>query len=439
MSSQSKSGPAEKIKVLVIPGMDPVGDWIADVARSQQDMVLAGTVRDLPSALESLEKLAPHVILVDIGSGILQQAGLLSRLAAGKPGAAVIVVAMMGEVDMVRQAMLYGAQGFLLKPFSEAELLSSIRQAYDLVVRRRAQLTDIPRLPAATPAEPSARAEIVAVFSPKGGVGCTTIATNLAVALKLTTGKPAILVDADLRFGDVDTVLNITPATSIATLLPELDEMDNELLDRSLISHSSGIRVVVAPPHLDMADVIRPEQVRKLLMRLSELGEGYVVVDSWSSLDDVTLSILDICQHLVVVTTPQVTALRDVHRFLEALDLLGYERDKALLVLNHCYHRSDINLSDVERALGYPIAQVIEYAPTQVTTSVNRGVPLVLEFRDSPPAQSIVRLARLLVERGTLQESEPVAVEPAQAKAEKPKKRGLLFQNKPAAAHRVRP
>jgi len=335
--------------------MDPVGDWIADVARSQQDMALAGTVRDLPSALESVEKLAPHVVLVDIGSGVLQQAGLLSRLAGGKPGAAVIVVAMMGEVDMVRQAMLYGAQGFLLKPFSEAELLSSIRQAYELVVRRRAQLAEVPHLPAAAPVEPTARAEVVAVFSPKGGVGCTTIAVNLAVALKAATGKPAILVDADLRFGDVDAALNITPAPSIATLLPDMDEMDNELLDRSLVSHSSGIRVVVAPPHLDMADVIRPEQVRKLLIRLSELGEGYVVVDSWSSLDDVTLSIMDLCQHLVVVTTPQVTALRDVHRFLEALNLLDYERGKTVLVLNNCYHRSDINLSDVERALGFPL------------------------------------------------------------------------------------
>jgi pilus assembly protein CpaE len=379
------------------------------------------------------------VVLVDVGSGILQQAGLLSRLAGGKPGAAVIVVAMMGEVDMVRQAMLFGAQGFLLKPFSEAELLSSIRQAYGLVVQRRTQMVEVPRLPSSASIEPSAHAEIVVVFSPKGGVGCTTIAINLAVALKTVTGTPAILVDADLRFGDIDTALNITPASSIATLLPELDEMDNELLDRSLIPHSSGIRVVVAPPHLDMADVIRPEQVRKLLVRLSELGEGYVVVDSWSSLDDVTLSVLDLCQHLIVVTTPQVTALRDVHRFLEALDLLGYERDKTLLVLNNCYHRSDINLSDVERALGYPIAQVIEYAPTQVTASVNRGVPLVVEFKDSPPAQSITRLARLLVGRGTRPVSQPVPGEPAPAKPEKPKKRGLFFQNKPATANRVRP
>ena len=129
-----------KIRVLVIPGMDPVGDWMADVIKLEQDMTGLGVVRDLSQALETVERLAPEVILVDIGSGILQRTEILSRLASSSSGAAVIVVAMLGEVDMVRQAMLHGAQGFLLKPFSEAELLSSIRQAYELVLQRRAEM-----------------------------------------------------------------------------------------------------------------------------------------------------------------------------------------------------------------------------------------------------------------------------------------------------------
>jgi FixJ family two-component response regulator len=140
MSSVRKAGPLDKTKVLVVPGNDPVGDWIADVVNQQQDMVLAATVRDLSQVVETFEKVSPDVALVDIGSGILQRSELLTNLAAARAGAAVIVVAMMGEVDMVRQAMLYGAQGFLLKPFSEAELLSSIRQAYDLILQRRSEL-----------------------------------------------------------------------------------------------------------------------------------------------------------------------------------------------------------------------------------------------------------------------------------------------------------
>jgi pilus assembly protein CpaE len=434
MSSEIPIGPKERIKVLVIPGQDPVGDWIADVVKSERDMGFLASVRDLSRTLETIEKTAPDVVLVDLGSGILQQPELLEQLAAPMSGSAVIVVAMLGEVDMVRQAMLHGAQGFLLKPFSEAELLGSIRQAYELIAHRRAELAVLPRVKAQPKAEPVAKADIVVVYSPKGGVGTTTLAINLAVALKAVTGLASILVDADLRFGDVDTALNITSATSIGSLVSQLDQLDNQLLDRSLITHGSGIKVVVAPPHLDVADSIRPENLKQLLLRLSELEEGYVVVDAWSSLDDTTLAMLDVCQHLVVVTTPQVTALRDVHRFLEVLDLLSYDPGKTVLVLNHCYHRSDIGAAEVERALGHPVAQTIQYAPREVTTSLNRGAPLVQEYGDSQAARSITRLAQLLAERSAQQESQSVEGKPVREKEAKAKRRGLFSGRKPVTA-----
>ena len=428
MSSDREAGPMGKVKVLVIPGMDPVGDWMADVIKLEQDMACLGLVRDLAQALDTVERLAPEVILVDIGSGILQRTEILSRLAAPASGAAIIVVAMLGEVDMVRQAMLHGAQGFLLKPFSEAELLSSIRQAYELVLQRRAEM---PKKGIPEQAESIRRAEVIAVFSPKGGVGCTTVAINLAVALRTLTDKPTILLDGDLRFGDIDTALNISSASNVGTLVSQLDEMDNQLLDRSLVTHKSGIRVVVAPPHLDMADAIRPEHIRKLISRLSELAEGYVVVDAWSSLDDCTLSILDKCQQLVVITTPHVTAMRDVHRFLEVLNLLGYGSSAVRLVLNHCYHRSEVNVKELERALGHSIVQEIGYSPNQVTASLNRGIPLIQEYRDSPAARSIMQLAQYLVESTNASEAVDAEDEPAGGN-KKSKRRGLFSQRRPA-------
>jgi pilus assembly protein CpaE len=434
MSQELVPGPRQDIRVLVIPGADPVGDWMGDVVKSEDDMLLLGLVRNLSQALEAIERLTPDVILLDIGSGILKHSDLINRLAAPVSGAAVIVVAMMGEVDIVRQAMLYGAQGFLLKPFGEADLISSIRQAYELITQRRAEVADLPRLEAGSTDEPSAQGQVIAVFSPKGGVGCTTIATNLAVALKATAKKPTILVDGDLRFGDIDTALNLASATSIGTLLPKLDELDNALLKRSLVSHGSGIQVLTAPHHLDAADTIRPEELKQLLLRLTMLGHGFVVVDTWSTLDDSTLAVLDTCQHMIVVTTPQVTALRDVHRFLEVLKLLSYDLDRVLLVVNNCYQQGEVKVKDLERALGHPIAQVIEYAPGPVTASLNRGVPLVQEYGDSLAARNIVSLARLLVERSARWEGEGVEGAPAQARKRSPKKRRLFFRRRPATA-----
>ncbi|MFN2167552.1 MAG: response regulator, partial [Anaerolineae bacterium] len=121
-----------KIRVLIIPGDDPVGDWMATVINLDPNMALLGLVRDLRQVLYSVGRLAPDVLLVDISSGILKENSLINRISTPASGVAVIVVAMNNEVEQVRQAMLYGAQGFLLKPFGEAELLSSIRQAYEL-------------------------------------------------------------------------------------------------------------------------------------------------------------------------------------------------------------------------------------------------------------------------------------------------------------------
>ncbi|MBN1138996.1 MAG: response regulator, partial [Anaerolineae bacterium] len=157
-----------KVRVLIVAGVDSVGDWMATVIKSEPGMAFMGLVRDLAQPFDYVEKLAPDVILVDISSGILQMGDLINHLSPSGSGAAIIVVAMMDEVDAVRQAMLHGAQGFLLKPFSEAELTGSIRQAYELIAQRRVQLATAPMLPSGLEAKMPPRARIVAVYSPKG-------------------------------------------------------------------------------------------------------------------------------------------------------------------------------------------------------------------------------------------------------------------------------
>jgi pilus assembly protein CpaE len=168
------------------------------------------------------------------------------------------------------------------------------------------------------------------------------------------------------------------------------------------------------------------------MTRLSGLGEGWVVVDAWSALEDCTLSFLDSCEYLVVVTTPQVTALRDTHRFLEVLVLLGYDLDKTFLVLNYCYQHSTLKLKDVERALGRSIAQVIGHSPGEVTDSLNRGVPVVQEYPNSQAARGILDLARLITAKSAERKAPKPESEPAPEKEERPKRRGL-FSRGPSA------
>jgi pilus assembly protein CpaE len=415
-------------RVLIVPGRDPVGDWMASVITAQKDMIVTGIVRDLAQVESAAERLSPDIILLDMGSGILHQLDTLRRLAAPRSGVAVIVVAMLGEVESVQQAMLQGAHGFLLKPFTEPELLKSVRQANDLLRQRRAEMSSVARLYPGGAGTAPVRGEVVVVFGPKGGVGKTTIAVNLAVALRKETNKRVILVDADLSFGDVDAALNMVSATSLVEVLPTLAIIDDTDLEHQLVPHHSGIKVLPASPELGGADGLHPEQLRQLLERLAGLGEGYVVVDTWSTVDDSTLALLDSCQHLVLVTTPQLMALRDTRRFLDALRLLSYNLDRMLLVLNQCYHRVDLKTQDVERALGHPVAQIIDYAPGPVTTSLNRGVPLVTEYQSSAAAQNILRLAGLVSQRSA--QRGVTGEQPVQTSPNGSKPRGFLARRR---------
>ncbi len=424
------------IRVLIIAGQDPVSDWMANVITANKDLHFVGLVRDSDLLLESIQKLEPDILLIDVNSGILQQGNLLAQVAAPISRQAVIMVAMMGEVEAVQKAMLHGAQGFLLKPFREEELIGSIHKTYELLLQRRAEMPDVPRLLAGEQVRPRPQAQIISVYSPKGGVGCTTVAINLAVSLHTISQKPVILVDGDLRFGDIDIALNITSGASISSLLPDLDDLDDSTLESALGIHSSGIRVLTAPPLVDAAEAIRPEHLSRLLNRLARLHEGYIVVDAWSVLDDCTLAILDASSRLVMLTTPQVTALRDTHRCLDALKLLKYDVEKTLLVLNQCYHRSTIKIRDVEQALGYRIAQTIEYAPGEVTGSLNRGVPLVLEYSDSPAAQNILELARTLSGKG-VPSLEPMTRAEPEPVANRKKRRGIFSFRSLASANEV--
>jgi pilus assembly protein CpaE len=415
-----------RIRALIIAGPDTVSDWMASVINATADIVCMGLVRDLTQSLENVERLGPDVILVDISSGILNMGDVIATLSSSNSGTAVIVLAMGNELEAVRQAMLYGAQGFLLKPFSDSELLGSIRQAYELVTQRRAHLTLLPSPSVPGEAAPQRRATIVAVYSPKGGVGCSTIAVNLAVGLRTLTQKPVTLIDADLRFGDLDAILNILAGPSISALLNKLDELDDLFLEQTLVPHPSGVQVLTAPPYLDTADSVQAEDVKQIITRLATRHAGDVIVDTWSTLDEITLSILDSCDKLVMVTSAQMTALRDTHRFLEALALLHFDLNKILLVLNHPYQPGNVKPSDVERVLGRPIAQEIAYTPLQVASSLNRGVPLVQEYRDSAAAKNILSLAHHLADM-IAAEQQPREQAEAAANGDPKRKKSKLF------------
>jgi pilus assembly protein CpaE len=303
------------------------------------------------------------------------------------------MMSVQGEADYLRRSMLAGAREFLVKPFSSDELTASIRQVY---AREREKLSRM-AIPVAAVGGPTdgapETAAVVAVFSPKGGVGRTTIAVNLAVAAA-SLGRKVALVDACFQFGDVGVLLNLNPRNkSIGDLATELQTGEAESLDTFMITHSSGVRVLLAPPSPEQAELIGPLAVKKVLQRLRTDHE-LVVVDCPSSFNEATLAALDESDLILTLLSLEITSVKNMRLFLEVADQLGYSEDKIRLVLNRADSTLGIRVADVEHSIGRKVDHTIVSDGRSVVYALNRGVPFFLSNREAQVSQDILRLAQ---------------------------------------------
>src|SRR5438445_9848621 len=243
---------AEKIRILIVDDIADTRDNLAKLIGFEPDMEVAGTADGGQAAVNLAKKERPHVILMDINMPDMDGITATEIISNTVPESPIIMMSVQGEQDYLRRSMLAGAREFLVKPFSADELINSIRHVHELEKVRRARYAPIAAAPsAANPVAPPARetGKVITFFSPKGGVGRTTIATNLAVALHQMTEKPVVLVDGSLPFGDIAVILNMSPkAKTIADLVGSFENTDADVLESILVQHSTGIKVLLAPP-----------------------------------------------------------------------------------------------------------------------------------------------------------------------------------------------
>ncbi len=380
------------IHVLLVANRDQVSEWIISTLRSQAGVVLAGALPSLERAHNAINQRKADIILVDSSAPDAQQLDRLQAMAAAPLAPAIVLMVGANEMPYVQQALFAGARGFLLKPFTQEQLMASLQQTFDVLTQQRTALMAAPTT--ATP--PEASAQICVLFSPKGGVGRTSLASSLAIALHQETNQPVTLVDGDLQFGDVDVALNIMARKSIADLLVYVNELDKHLIESALLSHPSGIRLLLAPPHFDPAlesDEGRLAHVVKTLAATQ--GGGYVVVDAPAGLGESTLNLLDIAQRVLVVTAASVASLRAAKRFLELATKMDFPRDKLLLVLSG-YRKDDIPIDEIERHLARGVAAIVPSDPVAMAIALNQGQPIVMRDRSHPASKAIIKLARYL-------------------------------------------
>jgi len=406
---------SDQIRVLIVDDIPETRDHLTKLLGFEKDVEVVGAAASGAEALEMAVRLRPDVVLMDINMPEMDGIAATELLMARVPTTSVVMMSVQGEADYLRRSMLAGAREFLVKPFSSDELTASIRQVYTRERDKQSRMAAPAVEARAASREPG---RVVAVFSPKGGVGRTTIAVNLAVAAASEPNTAVVLVDGSFQFGDVGVLLNLNPRNkSIADLVPELEAGgEPESLDTFVITHSTGTRVLLAPPSPEMAEMVTPSSIRRVLEVLRARSD-LVVVDCAAAFSDSTLAVLDAADVILTVLTLEITSIKNMRLFLEVADQLGYPAEKIELVLNRADSALGIRVADVEHSIGRKVDHTVVSDGRSVVYALNRGVPFFISNREAQVSQDILRLARALL-------GAPVA---APVEARKPAPRKSLF------------
>jgi pilus assembly protein CpaE len=300
----------------------------------------------------------------------------------------ILAVAPSRDLETRIALLEADADDVITRPFDDQELRSRV-EALSLRFERPVAGT----LARSTAIGDSDARRVVAVYSPKGGVGSTTIAVNLAVISAETHLNRTLLIDMDLSFGQVASHLNVRPRQTLLELARDDPALhDPELFRAYTVHHDSGLHVLAAPPAPGFAPLITAEHVELLLARAIEAYE-VVIVDAGSALDDRLLAILARSDTVIVPVLPEVPALNAVHQLLDQLTETGGVGGTTLFVLNNAFARGLLKRSDIEGSVGAKIGAELPYDPMLYLRAVNEGIPVVRGAPKSIPAERLHALA----------------------------------------------
>ena len=342
-----------------------------------------------------------QLVVIDVSSGPRSAVDICREIRATPAMSAIPVMCVSTSQDVEERIHFLeaGADDVMARPFDARELEARV-EALLLRFQRSKQLAPVVSADGLTL---SRARRTVAVYSPKGGVGTTTVATNIAIAVAVHRPDRVVLVDFALQFGGVAVLLNLDPKQTIADVVRDEPSMrEPELLRTYAMRHDSGLHVLAAPAAPEAAETITSAHVAQILATLLE-SYDLVVIDAGSTLDERVLTIFEVAENVLLPITPEIGALKSMHALLEYLGEAGTIGLKSTFVLNNLFAREILKLRDVESFLGAKMAVELPYDPFLYLKAVNEGVPIVTGAARSIQAERLVKLSSIAFGEGGYQ------------------------------------
>ncbi len=403
----------DRITVMVVDDIPETRENIKRLLQFEKNIEVVGTAGSGKEAIAQAEKLEPDVVIMDVNMPDMDGITATEMIRQRVPFVQVVILTVQDDPNYMRRAMLAGARDFLTKPPSIDELTAAVQRAARLAKEERSRLGSIAVGGGAASAAVSAGGhgsfgKVITFYTPKGGLGNTTLAVNLAVALN-TADTPVVIVDGKMQYGDVVLLLNEHGKHDILDLVPRVDDLDMEVLESVLITHEdSGVKIVASPTRLEDAGQINGEQFGKLLRFLKTMFE-YIIVDTASTLDDVTLAALDASDLVVSLVGQDIPSIKDARLFLDWLRSLEVPAEHIFLVMNRYDKRIGITPERVGESFRHPVGLAVPEDFRHVLPAVNKGKPVLQADRSAPISRGVVKMAEMIRRRLVELESESEA------------------------------
>jgi pilus assembly protein CpaE len=330
----------------------------------------------------------PDVVVLHVEDPLVPALRTVQAIAEACP-AGIAVVSSLTEIETVRRVMNAGAHDFATLPLTDDQLQDAVIRASRTVERRRSGTTS--QGPAASSA---ATGTVITVAGPRGGVGKTLIAANLAIEIARLTGTAVAIADLDITFGGIAATLDVLPPTGLREWLSEHASRPNAPLARHLTDHHSGLRVLAAPSEPQAGIPFTPSDVADLVADLSGTHE-YVILDTPASFSEVTAAAIDLAPLTLIVTSPDLPALRASRFLVETLRSWDIQDERLRLVLNHPTEILKASHEEAQGAVGIPVAWELPY-DANALKALSAGVPVSDYKPGSDLPQELREIARFV-------------------------------------------
>lgn len=333
-------------------------------------------------------QMKPDVVLMRIEEPLVRPVQTLAKLTDGLPDLPIIVYSTEANIRLMRQSMVSGASDYLQEPLTQEDLETSIMRVLERkereAMRRRGELED-----------PVPQGTIITIFGAKGGIGKTTIASNLAVSLAQEAHQTVALVDMDTRFGDVAITMDIPVERSIADLARNLENVDRNTLKDYLVQHESGVRILPAPTRPSDWRNLHAQHIRDVVDVLAQTHD-FVILDTPGTFNEIVAAAIEVGTMILLITTLDMASIKDTVLALEMLhERFGDDDERVKVILNRAGMDTGVREKDVERTLDSPLWWRIPQ-DNEVVKAAQLGRPIVMSRPNGKVSTEIRDMARSL-------------------------------------------